>query len=127
MGMGADAEILRRAKERGMKITEVPISVSYENNTPTHSSFFHGLDVLLTTVKQLSIRHPLMFYGVPGTMSLLIALGFWWWTLTTFAAHHSIYTNVALIAVATTVVGLILMAIAVILWVLISVVRERQA
>lgn len=126
MGMGADTEILRLAKDKGMRIEEVAITVSYEDNTPTHNPLYHGLDVLLTTVKQVSIRHPLMFYGIPGLASLIIAVGFWWWTLVSFAVHRTIITNVALVAAATTIIGLILMAVAIILWVLVSVVRENR-
>jgi putative effector of murein hydrolase LrgA (UPF0299 family) len=46
------------------------------------------------------------------------------WTLQTFAATRQIITNVTLIAVAATIVGLMLLTTAIILWVLISVVRE---
>jgi hypothetical protein len=72
------------------------------------------------------MRHPLLVYGLPGTAFLLVAVGFLWWTLSLFEETNRIVTNIALVAVASTVVGLILMAIAVILWVMISVVRERQ-
>ena len=126
MGMGADTEILKKARDAGMKIEEVPISVSYQGNTPTHNPVYHGLDVLLSTVKQISIRHPLVFYGIPGFVSLLISAFFWWWTFTSFAEHRTIVTNVAIVAGATAVVGLIMLAIAIILWVLISVVRESR-
>jgi glycosyltransferase involved in cell wall biosynthesis len=125
MGMGASTEILSRAEEAGLKILEVPIEVSYGEGSSTHNPAYHGLDVLLSTFKTWSIRHPLVVYGFPGAASLLVAVGFWWWTLSLFAETHRVVTNVALIAVATTIVGLILMAIAVILWVMISVVRER--
>ncbi|MGD0397142.1 MAG: glycosyltransferase family 2 protein [Nitrososphaerales archaeon] len=125
MGMGASTEILSRANGAGLKILEVPIEVSYDGDSSTHNPLVHGLDVLLTTFKTWSIRHPLVVYGVPGMASLLVAVGFWWWTLSLFAETHTVVTNVTLIAVASTIVGLILMAIAVILWVMISVVRER--
>jgi len=125
MGMGASTEILSRADEAGLRILEVPIEVSYHEESSTHNPAYHGLDVLLSTFKTWSIRHPLVVYGSPGAASLLVAVGFWWWTLSLFAETHRVVTNVALIAVASTIVGLILMAIAVILWVMISVVRER--
>ena len=124
MGMGASIEILSRANEARLKILEVPIEVSYDGESSTHNPLYHGLDVLLSTFKTWSIRHPLAVYGLPGTTALLVALGFWWWTLSMFEETHRVVTNIALIAVASTVVGLILMAIAVILWVMISVVRD---
>jgi glycosyltransferase involved in cell wall biosynthesis len=125
MGMGVDTEILKLARDKGMKIVEVPIGVSYEGDTSTYNPVFHGLDVLLSSVKQSSIRHPLMFYGIPGFASLVIAAGLWWWTLSFYVKHAILDTNVAIVAAAATGVGFLLMAVAVILWVLISVVRER--
>lgn len=124
LGMGASTELISKAGESGLRIGEVPVTVSYDGDTSTHNPIYHGFDVLASTVKHASIRHPMMFYGVPGAVSFLIAAGFWWWTLNLFAAEHRVVTNVALIAVASTIVGLILMAVAVILWVIISVVRE---
>jgi len=125
MGMGASTEILSRASEAGLKILEVPIEVSYDEGSSTHNPVYHGFDVVLSTFKTWSMRHPLVVYGLPGAASLLVAAGFWWWTLSMFEGTHRVVTNIALIAVASTVVGLILMAIAVILWVMISVVREK--
>lgn len=124
LGMGASTEILSKAQTLGLRVMEVPIGVSYAPSALKRNPFYQGLDVILSLVKHLSIRHPLMFYGIPGFASLLIAVGFWYWTFSIFVATRAVITNIALIAVASTVVGLILMAIAVILWVLISVVRE---
>jgi glycosyltransferase involved in cell wall biosynthesis len=125
MGMGASTEILAKARNLGLKVTEVPIRVSYGPSSSTSNPVYHGLDVVLSTVKHLSIRHPLMFYGIPGLVSFTIAILSWYMTLNISEAKGSVFTNIALVAVASTVVGLILMAVAVILWVLISVIRER--
>ncbi len=124
MGMGASTELISKATAAGLKIAEVPIDVSYGKDSSTHNPLYHGLDVVLSTVKHHSIRHPLLFYGLPGALSLLVSLGFWWVTLSVFVAQHKVITNVALAAVASTVVGLIFMAVGVMLWVLIAVVRE---
>jgi glycosyltransferase involved in cell wall biosynthesis len=126
-GMGASTEILLKAKEIGLKMVEVPIRISYDVEKPsTHNPLLHGLDVILSTVKHLSIRRPLVFYGVPGFAALVVALFFWVWTLQIFASTRQIVTNIALIALGATLVGLMLLTTAVILWVLISVVREAK-
>ena len=126
-GMGASTEILLKAKEIGLKVVEVPIRISYDVEKPsTHNPLLHGLDVILSTVKHLSIRRPLVFYGVPGFAALVVALFFWVWTLQIFASTRQIVTNIALIALGATLVGLMLLTTAVILWVLISVVREAK-
>jgi glycosyltransferase involved in cell wall biosynthesis len=124
-GMGASTEILLKAKENKLKIKDVPIKINYNVEEPSaQNPIIHGLDVVLSTVKHMSIRHPLLFYGVPGTISILISLFFWIWTLQTFATTRQIITNVTLIAVASTIVGLMLLTTAMILWVLVSIVRE---
>ena len=124
-GMDASTEILLKAKAYGLKVVELPIKVSYGVEKPsTHNPILHGLDVVLSTVKHLSIRRPLLFYGAPGVAALLVALFFWVWTLQIFASTRQVVTNIALIALGATIVGLMLLTTGVILWVLISVVRE---
>ncbi|MEM1998064.1 MAG: glycosyltransferase family 2 protein [Candidatus Bathyarchaeia archaeon] len=124
-GMGVSMEILLKAKENGLKIKEVPINVNYKVEKPsTHNPIYHGLDVILSTIKYLSIRHPLLFYGVPGVIMLLTAIGFWIWTIQIFSVTRQVITNIVLIAIGATIVGLIIMTTAVILWVLASLIRE---
>ena len=124
-GMGVSTEILLKAGEKGLRIAEVPIHVTYDENSSTRSPVPHGLDVVLNTMKHLSIRHPLLFYGLPGLVSTVIALAFWVWTLQIFADTRVISTNLALIAVGATIVGLMLMTTSIILWVIVSVVRGK--
>ena len=126
-GMGASTEILMQARENGLKIVEVPIKINYNVEKPsTQNPIVHGLDVVLSIVKQMSIRRPLLFYGLPGALAMMIALFFWVWTIQTFTATRQIITNVALIAVASTIIGLMLLITAMILWVLISLIRETK-
>jgi glycosyltransferase involved in cell wall biosynthesis len=125
IGMGASTEILIKAKENCLRIKEIPIEIKYDVDKPsTHNPILHGLDVVLSTVKQLSIKRPLVFYGLPGITTLLVALFFWIWTLQIFSFTRQVVTNIALIALGGTIIGLILLTTAIILWVLISVVRE---
>ena len=125
MGMGASTEIFLKAHEAGLRVKEVPVKIKYDGNSHNLNPLYQGVDVVLSTVKQWSIRHPLIFFGAPGLLSLVVASVFWFWTLETFVQTREIITNVALIAVATTMVGLMLMTTAVIIWVMVSVIRER--
>jgi len=126
MGMGVDSELLIKARDLGLKIIEVPISVNYKVERPSKlNPLYHGLDVVLSIVKYLSTRRPLLFYGIPGFSALIISLFFWLWTFRIFTETRGINTNIALIALGATLVGLMLMTTAIILWVLISVLREK--
>jgi len=126
MGMGVSAEILIKATEQGFRIKEVPINIRYDVEKPSHQNpFTHGLEVLLSMIKFMSIKRPLLFYGVPGATSLMIALAFWVWTLRIFSETRQIMTNIALIAIGTTMVGLMLLTTAIILYVVVSIIREK--
>jgi len=126
-GMGASVEILMKAKDAGLRMKEIPLKVNYDVEEPSsHNPLYHGVDVVMSIVKHLSIRHPLIFYGIPGFLALVVAGFFWVWTLQSFAATRQVITNVALIAIGATIVGLMLLTTSIILWVLVSVIRERK-
>jgi len=123
-GMGASTEILLKAKEHVLRVAEVPVLTNYDKESNTHNPLAHGLGVVLSTVKHLSAKRPLLFYGAPGLSALAIATGFWAWCLQILTTTQSLPTNITLVAVFMTVVGLVLLTTAVILWVLIAVLRE---
>lgn len=124
--MGVSTEILIKAAQNKLQIVEVPVVVSYEGDTSTHNPAVHGLSVFGTTIKIISIKHPMMFYGIPGFIFLGLGLIFSLLTLSSFATTRTIVTNQALIAIGSIVIGLVLIMTAVMLFSIISVVRERR-
>ena len=123
-GMGVSTEILIKASKKEFRIAEVPIIVSYEGETSTHHPVSHGVSVILSTIKYTSIEHPLKFYGMPALAFLTIGLSFVLWVVQNYADDGKIITNIALIGVGTTVLGVILLIAAILLYSLINVVRE---
>lgn len=125
MGMGAGSEIIKKARDRGMRIVEVPTIISYMGGTSTYNPFYHGLDVLFASFKQVSLKHPLISYGIPSLASFIIAATLWAWALTDFIHLGVLDLSIALVASFFTFVALSFFIIAVVLWVLISAVRMR--
>ncbi|WP_227132765.1 glycosyltransferase family 2 protein [Halorubellus salinus] len=69
--MGASADILRHARERGYSIVEVPTCTTYAVENPnTKPPVRHGLSVALSAVKPLAFEHPFTTFGVPGFLFL---------------------------------------------------------
>lgn len=126
LGMGVSTEILIKASKKEFKIVEVPIVILYEGDTSTHNPVSHGASVLLSTIKYTSIEHPLKFYGISALIFLSIGLSFILWTIQNFTTDGKIITNVALIGVGTTVIGVVLLIAAILLYSLVSVVRENN-
>ena len=125
-GMGVSTEILIKADKKELKITEVPIVVLYDGDTSTHHPVSHGISVILSTMKFISIEHPLKFYGITGLGFLIVGLFFTIWTIQAFTETRQIITNIALIGMGTTLMGVILIVTAILLFSLVSVVRERH-
>lgn len=72
--MSVSTEILFKISNKGLSLAEVPINVSYDGNTSEHNPIPHGLSVLGNTIKYVSIKHPLKFYGIPGISLITIGI-----------------------------------------------------
>ena len=125
-GMGISTEILIKGHQNKFKIVEVPIQILYGKDTSTHNPVSHGTSVLLSTIKYTSIQHPLIFYGIPGIIFLLVGLSFLLWTLQIYAEETRVVTNIALVGIGALILGAVLMISAILLYSLVSIVRENR-
>ena len=124
--MGASTEILLSAKANGLRVLEVPCTVRYaKDSKSTLNPIFHFADVIASTMKVASIRHPLLCFGFPGVAFLLTSLSFALWALNIFSQEHRLVTNLALISIGTAIIGTILVATGMLLFTIITVLRER--
>lgn len=126
-GMGVSTEILIKARKKEFKIKEVPIIVLYDGDTSTHHPVSHGISVIMSTMKFISIEHPLKFYGIPGLIFLVIGLFFIVWTIQEFTISRQIITNISLIGIGSIILGTMLSMTSIMLYSLVNVVRERHS
>ena len=124
-GMGVSTELLIKASKLDFKIAEVPIKVYYKGDTSTHDPVSHGTSVIISTLKYTSIHNPLKFYGIPGLIFLTMGLGFIAWTIQIYSIHQEIVTNISLIGIGGIVLGAVLLMTAVILFSIVTVVKEK--
>lgn len=126
-GMGVSTEILIKANSKKFRISEVSITILYDGDTSTHNPVSHGASVVLSTMKFISIEHPLKFYGIPGIIFLVMGLFFVVWTIQEFTATRQIWTNLTLVGIGSTLIGTVLILTSIMLFSLVSVVRERHS
>jgi glycosyltransferase involved in cell wall biosynthesis len=126
LGMGLSTEILVKAGNHGLKIAEVPIRVSYDEDSAKQTPVLQGSSVLLSTLKYLSINRPLLFFGLPGLMATVASMALWGLTLYAYSETHVVSLNMVVATLGATFIGLILLTTSVILWVIVSVVREKS-
>jgi glycosyltransferase involved in cell wall biosynthesis len=125
-GMAVSTEILLRASEKKLSVTEIPITVNYDiKNTSTYNPITHGFGVLYSVFQFVSLRHPFAFYGLPGIVLLIIAAFFMRTALNLFSKTGYVSTNMILIAVGIAVVGVVLLATAAIVYTLIALLKDK--
>lgn len=125
-GMAASTEILVLAKEKRLLVKEVPITVNYgPEYSSTHNSFSHGVSVLVGVIQFISIKHPLLFYGFAGIALLCVAAFYTHWALDLYSEKKYISTNMILLSIGSGLIGVVLLATAVILYTLNVLLRGR--
>ena len=125
-GMGISTEILIKATEKKFRITEIPIKILYEGDTSTHNPVSHGTSVLISTIKFTSIQHPLKFYGIPSLILIGVGVIFTYFSVEYYGEVGRLNTNLTLISAGTLLLGSILFISAILLYSLITVVRESK-
>ena len=126
-GMGISTEILIKSSNLGLKIAEVPTEIQYEGETSSQNPISHGTGVLISTLKYISIERPLVFYGIPSFIFFIIGLTFTFFAVQYYTEIGRLNTNLTLIAGGTLLIGVILIVTAILLYSLVSVVREGKA
>ena len=126
LGMGISTEILIKASNKNFRITEVPIKILYSGDTSTHNPVSHGSSVILSTIKYTSIEHPLKFYGIPSMILFIIGISFTYLAVEYYAEIGRLNTNLTIIAAGTVLIAVVLLITSVLLYSLVSVVREKN-
>jgi len=124
-GMSVSTEILLKISNKGLSIAEVPITVSYEGDTSEQNSVSHGVEVLANTIKYVSIKHPLQFYGIPGIGLIVAGIVFGGIFLEAYLNNQTIFYGSLLGSVVLFLVGAILSVTAIILFSMANLIRDR--
>jgi glycosyltransferase involved in cell wall biosynthesis len=125
-GMAVSTEILLKISNKGLSLAEVPISVTYGPNTSEHNSVSHGVSVLMNTLKYVSIKHPLKFYGIPGLLLTVMGVVLGGVFLEAYLNDQVVFYGSLLGAVVLFLLGAILSVTAVILFSVASLIRDNK-
>lgn len=116
-GMSVSTEILVKAKDNNLRIKEVPITVRYDvEDASTQHPLSHGLGVVTSIVRFISVRHPLAFYGIPGLAFLITAAVFAVWTVQLYSAEGFFSINMTVLSIGLGLFGLVLVVSGMVFW-----------
>lgn len=125
-GMAVSSEIVSEAVAKGLKVTEVPISVIYTKDGSTLNPVKHGFGVLNRIMVMISERRPLLFFGLFG--GLFLVLGIAAGVIVIWSYYFSsrvLATGTALVSILLVTIGLLSVFTGVILNVLVKRISDR--
>ena len=125
-GMSVSTEILLKASNKGLSVAEVPITISYEGETSTHKPVPQGISVLMNTLKFISVKHPITFYGLPGIALVIAGVVLGIQFLDEYLNDQTIFYGSLLGSVILFLVGAIMLATAIILYSMATLMSDRK-
>ena len=124
-GMKISTEILLCAGSKNLTIKEVPITVNYDiKDTSTHNPLTHGFSLLFGILQHIALKHPLISYGLPGLILLLLSANFAYGVLNLFSSTRFISINMILLSVSTAIIGIVLLTTGSILFSIAAMLKE---
>jgi glycosyltransferase involved in cell wall biosynthesis len=124
-GMAISTEILLKANELNLRMVEVPITIIYKNDSSTHNPLAHGASVMTHVVKYLSFKKPLLFYGIPGLILLVISSFFMYNALDLFSNSRYVSTNLIILSLGFAIMGILLLATSAIVYTIIFLFKGK--
>ncbi len=125
-GMSVSTEILQKASNKGLTLAEVPISVSYGKDTSEQNPVPHGVSVLMNTIKFVSVKHPLPFYGFPGIALIIAGIVLGAQFLDAYLNEDTIFYGSLVASVVLFLLGAILSVTAIILYSMVTLMQDRR-
>ncbi|MGI0010296.1 MAG: glycosyltransferase family 2 protein [Nitrosopumilaceae archaeon] len=124
-GFGADSEILIDATRKGLKISEVKVTVIYDTGgkTSTKNPILHSAGVMTTLLELIALRHPLTYLGIPGLILIIVGTAFSVYVISSFNETRYFSIPFTLVALGTLVIGAMLLLMSVVLF---SIVRASR-
>ena len=104
-GMAISAETVAEAAKQGLRVTEVPVSVTYSRDSSTLNPLAHGLGVFTRILVMISERRPLFFFGLGGVILIILGLINGFRVLQMLSASGVLPVGTTLVAVVLLIIG----------------------
>lgn len=123
-GMAISAETISQATAKGLRIAEVPVSAIYTRDGSTLNPVKHGAGVLNRVLVMISERRPLLFFGLAGSIAIILGIAAGVIVLKALFTIHEVAVGTALVSMLLITVGMLCIFAGVILNVLVKRIRD---
>ncbi len=104
-GFSLESEMQFLAQQHGLSIQEVPVSVTYAER-PKRNPFGHGFQVVNGILVLVSQHRPLIFFGVPGLLILILGLALGAIVVDRYNDYQTLAVGTALISILLAIIGI---------------------
>jgi glycosyltransferase involved in cell wall biosynthesis len=125
-GMAIESEMLADAGKAGIRIKEVEIAVRYDVDGSTANPVQHGLQVLVSILKDMEFKRPLYYFTVPGMSIGMVGIFMGASFLQTFTTGGSLNFGPTMLMVLLIIVGCFMALTGILLHSLSALLRDRQ-
>jgi glycosyltransferase involved in cell wall biosynthesis len=124
-GYNIESDMITHFIEKGLEITEVPITVKYDvPNKHKKNPVEHGMDILSHLVGIVGYKRPLLSFGIPGLALVMLGTISGSWAFATYYASHMLPFGPSLVSGIAIMAGLLLITCAFILNSLVQIVKK---
>lgn len=113
-GLSVESEMQFLVNEHKLRLSEVPITVTYEEKAK-RNPFGHGMQILTNITRLVGQHRPLFFFGLPGLTALLLGILMGLVTSDTYYKMHELAIGYALSAVMLIILGVLAIFVGIIL------------
>lgn len=115
-GYDIESVMISYLSDQGFRIVEVPIIVDYEVPNKHKKNFLsHGMAVLSNLVGIIGYRRPLISFGIPGLVLIIIGLYFAFWAFSEYTLTKVFIYSITAVGAVSLLIGLLLVNTALIL------------
>ena len=125
-GYNIESDMIAHFASIGLKMTEVPISVTYDvPHKHKKNPLSHGIGVMAKIMELIGYRQPLLVFGVSGSVIALLGLGLEVYTFSEFFRNGQFHYVIFPLGMTALILGLLLVASGLILNFLMLMVQRR--
>lgn len=106
-GFSVESEMQFLAKEHGLRVAEVPITIRYSDQ-PKRNVIIHGLLVLNGVLRLIGQHRPLLFFGGSGALILIAGLLWGLYVVDIYRVTTRLAVGYALISVLLSIIGVVM-------------------
>lgn len=113
-GFSVESEMQFLAREHKLRLFEAPVTIRYDQK-PNRPVLNHGLIVLNGILRLVGQYRPLMFFGLPGLLMMIVGIAMAFWIVDIYGKTQNLATGYALISILLFMMGSISLSTGVIL------------